>query len=272
MTRQLLVATLGVVACAAAATAQNNVRIMGRVVSKDAQTTLAGADVELYPGPRRVTTAPDGRFRYDSVAAGIVTLVAKRFGFKPESLTARVQPNEDLDVVLELERTAQALDTINVEGDNLSPAERKLAGFNERRKFGIGRFFDSATLLQEKNRKLGEFITSRTSGSRLVRSRMGSAAWVATTRISGGYALGGGGNDLAESDRSAGADPRACYPDVYVDGALLYSHGSRALLFDINSYSTNDVVAVEFYVSASQVPVQFNKTGAACGVLALWTK
>jgi hypothetical protein len=245
---------------------------MGRVVDRDAKSAIDRAEVELLPDRRLVTTPGDGRFRYDSVAPGIFTLVVKRIGFLPESVTMRAQPNEDVDVVLEMARNAQQLDTVNIAESEVPWAERKLAGFNDRRKFGTGRFFDSETLVKEKNRKLGEFITSRTSGAKLVRSRTGSAAWLATTRIGGGFALRGDGVPLEDSDRAAGADPRACYPDVYVDGALIYASGSRASLFDINSYSTNDVLAVEFYVSASQVPIQFNKTGAACGVLLLWTQ
>lgn len=271
MTAHILLVALGMCLVAPVAAAQNNARIVGRVVSGVEKAAVSAAEIDLYPGARRLTTSDDGRFRYDSVPAGIVMLVARRIGFLPESLTARVQPNEDLDVLLELERNAQELDTVDVTANEVPLAERKLAGFNERRRFGIGRFFDAETLEKEKNRKLGEFITSRTPGSKLIRSRTGTAAWLATNRIGGGLVLLGG-STLDNADINAGADPRACYPDVYVDGALVYTHGGRAPLFDINAYSTNDVMAVEFYISASQVPIQFNKTGAACGVVAVWTK
>ncbi|MEW5918358.1 MAG: carboxypeptidase regulatory-like domain-containing protein [Gemmatimonadota bacterium] len=266
-----VMAALGVFTAAASAGAQAPARVMGRVVDKASRAAVANAEIILSPGSIRVSSDSSGTFRFDSVAPGRVGILVRHFGFRPESVLFAVQATEDFELMVELERTAQQLDTVSVEAAEIPLAERKLAAFHERRKFGTGRFFDSQTLEKEKNRKLGEFITSRTSGSKLVRSRMGSAAWVATTRISGGFALGGG-VPLEDSDRAAGADPRACYPDVYVDGALIYASGSRGLLFDINSYSTNDVMAVEFYVSASQVPIQFNKTGAACGVLVLWTK
>lgn len=267
-----VMAALGVFTAAASARTQAPARVMGRVVDKASKAAVANAEIILSPGSIRVSSDSSGTFRFDSVAPGRIGILVRQFGFRPESVLFAVQATEDFELLVELERAAQQLDTVSVEAAEILLAERKLAAFNERRKFGTGRFFDSETLEKEKNRKLGEFITSRTSGSKLVRSRMGSAAWVATTRISGGFALGGGGVPLEDSDRAAGADPRACYPDVYVDGALIYASGSRGSLFDINSYSTNDVMAVEFYVSASQVPIQFNKTGAACGVLVLWTK
>ena len=92
---------------------------------------------------------------------------------------------------------------------------------------------------------------------------------MATTRQVG---TSRGTRSIDESDRMRGADPNACYPDVYVDGTMVYAFGYGRPLFDINSLSTADVAAIELYTGTSRVPSQYNKRSAVCGVLLIWTR
>jgi hypothetical protein len=174
----------------------------------------------------------------------------------------------DLDVVVGRPRAAQQLDTVNVAARAAPIGNPKLAAFNERKQFGIGRFFDGEIFEKEQHRMLGELIASRTPGTRLVRSKTSSAAWISTTRGSGSLRP----TAIDPTDRLRGADPRGCYPDVYLDGAVVYSFGKGMPLFDLNSLTAASVSAVEVYVGPSQTPQQFNKVGAVCGVVLIWTK
>lgn len=272
VTRRLSAVALGALLSGTAG-AQDHATIAGRVVHKVSKAGVPGAEVFLAPGAAQLLTDSAGHFRFGNVTPGIVALLVRRIGFLPESASFSVGVREDLDVLVELRENAQQLDTVNVAGRAESLVPRKLSPYYERKRFGIGRFIDGEILEKEQNRLLGELITSRTAGSRLVRSKTGTAAWVATTRRSGA-SLQPGGMLLDPADRARGADPRACYPDVYIDGTLVYGFnpGIPQPLFDINSVGTNTVSAIEFYVGASRVPTQYNKTGAACGVLLIWTK
>jgi hypothetical protein len=272
--RRLLAHLTALAAClvmhAAAAGAQDGASIAGRVVHKASKAGIPGAEVLLAPRTQRVISDFAGHFRFDGVPAGIVALLVRRIGFAPESASFEVAAREDVDILVEMEEMPQTLDTVNVAARAAPIARGKLAAFDERKRFGIGRFIDSTVLLDQQNRQLGELIVSRSPGSRLVRSRLGAAAWVATSRRSGQTLTPR--STVDDSDRNRGADPRACYPDVYLDGAVVYSFGKQMPLFDINSVPTSNVAAIEFYVGPAQVPLQFNKTGAACGVLVIWTK
>ncbi|HJU74564.1 MAG TPA: carboxypeptidase regulatory-like domain-containing protein [Gemmatimonadaceae bacterium] len=250
--------------------AQNDARVNGRVVHKATGAPVAGAEVTLAPRNSHLVTDSAGRFRFVDVAPGLVALLVRRVGFAAESASYSVGPREDLDVVIELRQNVQQLDTVSVAARSDPLVPRKLAGYAERKRLGIGRFIDGDILDKEQYRQLGEVITSRTAGSRLVRSKTSSMAWVATTRKSGASLQGAVALDA--TDRLRGADPRACYPDIYIDGAVVYSFGLGQPLFDINSIGTNTVAAIEFYVGSARVPMQYNKTGAACGVLLIWTK
>lgn len=261
-------AALGMVLCAPVALAQNNARIIGRVVSKETQAAVAGADIDLAPGAQRLVSDNAGRFRFEQLAPGNVTVVVKHIGFVPESLYITLQPNEDLDLLVELRQAAQQLDTISVAARATPLATGKLAAFYERKQFGIGRFIDGDIFEKEQHRQLGELIASRTPGTRLVRSRTSGAAWLSTTRGSGSLRA----TQLDPTDRLRGADPRGCYPDVYLDGAVVYSFGKGMPLFDLNGLTAASVSAVEVYVGPGQTPQQFNKVGAVCGVVLIWTK
>ena len=72
--------------------------------------------------------------------------------------------------------------------------------------------------------------------------------------------------------------PTQCYPDVYLDGAIVYSSGMEMdrdagdVRFDVNLIDPAHVSAIEYYAGAAQMPAQYNRTGAACGALLIWTK
>lgn len=241
----------------------------GRVVHKTSKGGIPGAEVRLSPKNSQLLTDSAGYFRFDRVAPGTVSLSVRRLGFAPESATFIVQTADDLDVLIELQQTVQTLDTVTVAEREVPLAERRLAGFYERKRAGFGHFFTPEELEKQQHRPLGEIITARTPGSRLVRSLLGSAGWIATNRRPGEMF---GRSSIDTADRNRGADPRACYPDIYLDGGVVYSFGRGNSLFDINSIATGAIAAVEFYVGPSQTPLQYNKTSAVCGVVLIWTK
>jgi hypothetical protein len=261
--------SVGLALLASAAHAQDVASLAGRVVHKATQAGIPNAEVLLAPHSLRVVSDSAGHFQFDRVNPGKVSLLVRRLGFSPESASFEVRPSDQLDLLIQLEQAVQQLDTVNVAAREVPIVRGKLAAYYERKRFAIGRFIDSEILDAEQHRPLGEIITSRTAGSKLIRSKMGSTAWLATSRRSGAMFQG---SVIDEYDRQRGADPRACYPDVYLDGAIVYSFGSRASLFDINGIPTGNVAAIEVYVGPSRIPTQYNKTSSVCGVVLIWTK
>jgi hypothetical protein len=274
MTRLCIGAIALGVSIAQPAAAQANGSIAGRVVSVATAAPLAGADVLLRPGNRRAATDSSGRFRFTEVAPGEVTLLVRLIGFAPDSARINVKPNDDVDVRIELKRAAaQPLDTVTVAGQEQALDRGKLAEYYKRKQFGTGRFFDSDILEKERDGQLAEIISSRAPGLRLVRSRMANMTFVASGRRSANTFFGTRPT-ITQFDKDGGADPRACYVDVYLDGVPVYKFGSTIPdpLFDINALRPETVAAIELYVGAAQVPLQYNRTGSLCGVLLIWTK
>jgi hypothetical protein len=64
--------------------------------------------------------------------------------------------------------------------------------------------------------------------------------------------------------------PSGCPPLVFIDGL---PHPDVRTADDLNTRLWVDrVAAVEAYHSPARVPTEFNRTGAACGVIVFWTK
>ncbi len=250
--------------------AQSGATLAGRVVHKTTKAGIVGAEVRLAPSTRALVSDSAGHFRFDEVPLGIVSLLVRRLGFVPESASFAVAVNDDLDILVELQQVPQQLDTVNVAGRQALLLTGKLAGFYERKRFGIGKFIDSVDIEREFGARLGDVIASRSPGTRLVRANRAFISWLATNRDAGSRPTGG--VKLDPVDGLLGADPRACYPDVWLDGIKVYTFDSGMRLFDINSLATNEVAAIECYVGAARIPVQYNSSSSTCGVLLIWTK
>ncbi len=261
-----------VVMHAATASAQATA-LAGRVLRAGSATPIAGAEVLLAPGGARVLTDSDGRFRFAAVASGRLTIHVRRLGFAPESVVVETPRVDVAELVIELRETPQKLDTVSVSGREDVLARGKLAGFYERKKFGIGRFLEEKDIEKFLTRRLADIIVARVPGTRSVRSAKGGmAAYIATVRMA---------PEPLISAMKGAARPPPCYPDIYLDGAVVYSSGSErnlpnqpadVVLFDVNSIDPAHVSAIEFYSGPAQMPAQYNRTGSACGALLIWTK
>lgn len=248
--------------------------LSGRVLRAGSTTPVAGAEVTLTPRGVRAITDVAGEFRFDAVPAGYVMLFVRRIGFLPESLGVNMPMAAAIDI--ELRETAQKLDTVSVSAREEVIPRGKLAGFYERKKFGIGRFIEATDIDQMLSRRMSDIIVAKVPGTRSVRSAKGGmAAYIATVRMV---------PEAVTSAMKGAMRPPPCYPDVYLDGAVVYSSGSERnlagglrndpeiVLFDINSIAPANVAAFEFYSGAAQLPAQYNRTGSACGALLIWTK
>lgn len=257
--------------------------LAGRVLRAGSASPIGGAEILLFPGGSRAVTDGNGEFHFDAVTSGRVVLHVRRLGFAAESLAVDVPRGNRSEIIIELRESAQKLDTVSVTGQEAVLTRGKLAGFYERKKFGIGRFLEQQDIEKFLSRRLADIIVARMPGTRAVRNgKAGMAAYIATVRMMP-HALLGGAPSTGQSAPAGGAFSRSprvttCYPDVYLDGVIVYSSGLEMqqdvgdVRFDVNSIDPAQVSALEFYSGAAQMPAQYNRTGAACGALLIWTK
>ena len=247
--------------------------IVGKVLEDSTQRPIPDATLTILALNKTVRSDSLGRFTLANIPPGDHVLLVRALGFGQLRTDITVESNEAIFKDFTLARVAQVLAATNVTAP--IAATGKMAGFMERKQRGTGHFIMPEQLRDAEGRRKTGDLLSLVPGA--VMKRGGMKAWIAsgraTNQMSGGCAFC---KDTARqpgrADRAAGA-PKACYMDVYLDGALVFdsSHPSSGL-FDVNSIEPSHLEGIEVYTGASQVPAQYNRTAAGCGVILLWTR
>lgn len=215
-------------------------RITG-VVTDSAHGPLTGVQITAtFPSGeanRSAQTDNLGRFQLASLAAGAVTLEARRLGYASRTLNVAVGTVADstaVEIVL-AEMPAELQDVLVT-----APLQGKLQGFYQRRqqRSTFARFLD-----ENEVRKI-----SPRNPSELFRAVAGVA--LSSTQT--------GGNAIRI---------RGCQPMVWVDGQRV----PGAELDEI--ITPSDIAAIEFYSSSAGIPPQYLERGnRLCGLILVWTK
>jgi hypothetical protein len=186
------------------------------------------------------------------------------------------EPNEALVHDIVLQASVNELPTVAVSGKSEPLVRGQLAEYEDRKARGIGHFFDGDVLEKTREHRLGDVLTGRVPGITITRGK-GSRAWATSGRATSPTICElcrvSKADILDKVDIASGA-PLACYMDVYVDGAMLYSSASRGQmpLFNLNNIDPRNIRAVEVYASTSQIPPKYVRMGAGCGVMLIWTR
>jgi hypothetical protein len=136
--------------------------------------------------------------------------------------------------------------------------------FDVRRAAGQGQFITREDFDKHPSRQLPDFM-SQVSGARLARSA--GAVWVTSGRGATGTNRGPVPRGTFER-----AGQRSCYVDVWLDGVMVYGRRADDPLFDISRISAETIQGIEFYASAALTPAQYQRYGAECGTLLIWTR
>ena len=268
------VATLTLGAWASRAVAQ--AELQGRTLADGNRHPLRNAEVAIPKLGLRALSDSLGRYRLAGIPRGEHLIVARAVGFRPDSTVTAFDGDEALvsDVVLKV--ALNELPTVAVRAATRPVPFGTMAGYEERKAAGIGRFLDRELLAKDRSRRLSDIIASNVPGLTVHRGN-GSRAWAASTRTVSTAKCAmcptRKGDIVDGPDLAAGA-PLACYSDVYLDGILIYDSTARPPppLFNLNSMTPDEIQAIEVYTSAAQIPAQFNKTAGGCGVMLIWSR
>ena len=210
------------------------------IVADSAGTGIVGATIFVVGSPGIAVSDTDGAFRLTGVTAGSQTLVARRIGFRPESLSVSVPPDSTLSVVVHVEAVAHRVAPMVVTASNFRYTGR-LRGFNERRDRGIGRFFTAEDIEKRSPRVVSDLL------------RM-----LPGTRVS---AINGQNVITFRGLR--------CPPLVWLDGTP-----ATAGYLDVDAFAPMTLAGIEVYSGLASVPAElaWMRGKSSCGVIALWTK
>jgi hypothetical protein len=183
-----------------------------------------------------------GAFRLWTSDIDTVTISIRRLGYSAMSALLTARDRQWDTVVVELDRTSQALAAVTVKE---SPTRRALGlrNFEERRARGLGVFVTRAQIAARNTMRPSDVVRTL-RGVRVVRLRNGSY-----------------GVRFALYDRRP-----SCAPDIWLDG-------QRARGLEIDELTANDIEAMELYESWSTLPFEFSQGSTVpCGTIVVWTR
>lgn len=216
--------------------------LTGTVASALDGKPVAGAAV-LHAGTGlRSVTDSSGSFTLDSLPPGRATIRVSSIGLGSNQVTVPLRENTLTSVVLLFSPRVLQLEELRVTvRKERSP---KLRSFERRRAQGIGYFITPSEIERADARRPSDLLR-RVPGVTVGAEGMGR------TRIRFGRGDLGGGLD--------------CPPLIYLDG--IHTPG---LSFD--DLNVEDLMALELYRGASEIPAQFRRQASYCGVIVVWTR
>ena len=254
---------VGIAALVVATPASAQHTLRGRAVDTTG-TGIPGVEIVLAEAGRRSVTDSGGRYTVTGIPMGRYEVVLRRLGYAPVVVFRSFMGDTGTTALtVELRREAVVLPEVETKAKGPEAVPVKLRGWAQRRELNVGgKFWDDSLLRTKEYQRLPEVLQG-VSGVRIVRA-MGKR-FLATGGGRAGNSPRGGTGGRPIDPRI----PRACYAEVYVDGIKL---GFAYEPPNLDDYPVHQIQAMEFYRSTSEIPVEFNSMGSACGVLAIWTR
>ena len=222
------------------------------IVRDTAGAPIPGVEIIVRADDRRASTNEKGQFWIGNLTNGVHVVLARRFGFLPESIRVPLAAADTADPIMILRAHAEELRGIQVTARQ--PVSAKLEGFEHRR----------------ERRNGGQFITREQI------DRRGSIATVDLLRaVPGIKMVDSMGVTIAISSRGAKVNMltrkqvEACVVRVGLDGVI------KDPTFSINLIPPRDIHGIEVYAGPASVPPEFNSSAgrnAQCGLIMIWTR
>ncbi len=223
-------------------TTPDKVTLTGVIRDPDGRA-LAAAEV-IVDSENRAVSNSRGEFTIAGLPAGIVEFTARRIGYQPTTTAIDIQPGLTVHLGIKLVPAAVQLGTMVIEGKAVDKTLWQ-TGFYQRQNAGMGDYFDS------------EYMRRHQAG---LGALMGNVAGVRVDRGTGDR-----GGPVATGPRPDGS---RCALNVFVDGNIIPWSATTGIDDVVNR---DDVLAVEVYPRASEMPAKIAGRGGATGVGAIGT-
>lgn len=257
-------ALLCALACPAALRAQATTALAVRVVDVT-DAPVSGALLELVGTRFSALSSDSGWVRLQGLPTGPALLRVSRIGYAPVESTVQLSAAEPFQADVELSRAPVAVSGVAA---RVAAEEPGLAGtgFYRHRQMGLGTFLTSEDIQRTRAQQTSDVfrhvagirvVPTGARGHKLQSVRYGMS--MSNTRENGAFSR------RRASDGSGDGSPRVCEMMTIVDGVPVR-------LDDIDDVRLQTVGAIEIYRGPSEIPPEYNHLGAACGVVAMWTR
>jgi len=222
--------------------------LTGTVRADSTGTPLAGVEILVEGTAFRTTTGPNGRFAISGIPAGSRFVLFRSVGYHPVRTPVLLSAGDTTFANALLVPGEVILPPVEVRATPDAPRGVGLEGFAERKRLGMGQFYEAEELRRSEHLKLSDLL--RRKGGVVIKNHVAYHPH----RLS----LGGGHN---------------CVMQLYYNGAPVGRGGIHdARPEDLRLFEISGLEAVEVYRSAAQVPPEYGGATGGCGVILLWSR
>lgn len=286
-----IASTMGALVCvlalpSGALHAQGGATLIVGVSNFDSGAPVAEADVLLSMTRLHARTDSAGVARFRNLPKGFYEVHVRRLGYAAAVIQMAVQTDSSsMDIMLR--PAAASLDTVHVTASAITVERHRQ--FDLRRSRGIGRFLGPEDLTRQRYVEFPIVATQHFAGLALVvgragqwqlASRHGSCGVDTTYEPAGGMGamrseqqgsrIVGAGSGARQTAAEAATSQSSCFSD-HPCHVKLFLDDQPVAETDINIVHTEDLYGVEYY-STGNAPPRYQVSGAACGIILLWTK
>jgi hypothetical protein len=267
---------LALAALPAAVAAQARVRVT--VYDRATNDPIAGAQVGLRIARLGALTDSLGAVLLDTPRPGADTVEVRFPGYASVLLPTVLRAGETTELAVALRRDVVTLPTVTVT-EKETPREPGL-GFTRRQKMGLGHFITRADIERYAPTTSAD-ILRRVPGVRVQANRAGDhiiAMARSTSRCRVQYYVDN--MPMPTEELLDAAIEQRITADASANGNTAETRArarSKKLNRDLPAFSLDQIPpemieAIEVYRGAAEIPVEYRRTGASCGVVLIWTK
>jgi hypothetical protein len=229
----------------------------GKVSTDSSRHAVPQAEITIVEAQLSVRSDSNGRFFLGRLPSGTFTVQVRHPAYRAINGSVRLSAGDTVTWDFDLIALTSRLAEVRVE--ERSPLSIGMAGFEERRRAKIGKFIGPEVLEKYMGPTLSGLIANKIPGFDVV------------PLITHGYMSGGFGIASRHyQSMRGGVQNQLCFAKLIVNGARL--SGLSGAPTNIDELKPGEVVGMEFYRGASEVPTEFSGPDAACGVVVIWTK
>jgi hypothetical protein len=231
--------------------------VLSGIVREDSSgRALSLVEVVIEGSGLKAVTGLNGRYVIEAVPAGRRMVMFRLVGYLPTRFEVLLTPGDTTRANVVLIRSVMRLDSIIVRAEPSRPRGEGREGFEERRRLGFGRFYDTVDLRRSEHLQLRDLL--RRKGG--VTVELSLVDGVRRPVAYNPHRLGPGGRPN-------------CVMQVYFNGTKFGSGGRFTdNPPDLGMFDVSSLDAIEVYPNAAQVPGIYSGPTAACGVILLWSR
>jgi Carboxypeptidase regulatory-like domain len=231
---------------------------------------VSGVEVQLGDVGIEAQLTRSGEYRFDSIAAGFHTLIARKLGFQAVKLQFEVLADDITYADIVMRPAIAALAPVTVAAESSVPLFTP-TGFMERAATGRGTYFTESDIAKIRPERVSDLMRRVPGLTVFPSGEIFSGRGVVTLKTQAcafgipifvdNVQVGGGsmGDPESITDQEMGRKPDFLSP----------TSTSRST---IDGLKPKDIAGIEIYKGPGTAPPQVSGTTSSCGAILIWTK